>query len=138
MLVSSHLQVLHSTPFSSVSIIILCIFDKKYQICSSSSCVFNQPITSSVFGKNIIPSTLFPNTDNVHYSFIIRTNFTPIQTKCEYTAFTYFHSYVLTHSVVVKALCYKPECRGFETSWDEWTFSVYLSGCTRPSSLLNL
>jgi hypothetical protein len=29
-------------------------------------------------------------------------------------------------SVVVKALCYKPEGRGFETLWDELIFSIYL------------
>jgi hypothetical protein len=29
-------------------------------------------------------------------------------------------------SVVVKALCYKPEGRGFETRWGEWIFSLYL------------
>jgi hypothetical protein len=30
-------------------------------------------------------------------------------------------------SVVVKALCYKPEGRGFETRWDEWFLSIYLT-----------
>jgi hypothetical protein len=29
-------------------------------------------------------------------------------------------------SVVVKALCYKPEGRGFETWWGEWFLSSYL------------
>jgi hypothetical protein len=29
-------------------------------------------------------------------------------------------------SVVVKALCYKPEGRGFETQWGEWFLSSYL------------
>jgi hypothetical protein len=29
-------------------------------------------------------------------------------------------------SVVVKAICYKPEGRGFETLWSEWHFSIYL------------
>jgi hypothetical protein len=29
-------------------------------------------------------------------------------------------------SVVVKALCYKPEGRGFETRWGEWFLSSYL------------
>jgi hypothetical protein len=29
-------------------------------------------------------------------------------------------------SVVVKALCYKPESRGFETQWGEYIFSIYL------------
>jgi hypothetical protein len=28
--------------------------------------------------------------------------------------------------VVVKALCYKPEGRGFETRWSEWLLSIYL------------
>jgi hypothetical protein len=29
-------------------------------------------------------------------------------------------------SIVVKALCYKPEGRGFETRWGEWFLSNYL------------
>jgi hypothetical protein len=29
-------------------------------------------------------------------------------------------------SVVVKALCYRPQGRGFETRWGEWMFSIYL------------
>jgi hypothetical protein len=28
-------------------------------------------------------------------------------------------------SVPVKALCYKPEGRGFDTRWGEWIFSIY-------------
>jgi hypothetical protein len=28
--------------------------------------------------------------------------------------------------IVVKALCYKPEGRGFETWWGEWFLSIYL------------
>jgi hypothetical protein len=73
------------------------------------------PITSSTFDKNILCSTLFPNTVSLHYSLIIRTSFTPVQNTCKYTAFAYFNFHVLTHSIVVKALCYKPEGCGFET-----------------------
>jgi hypothetical protein len=29
-------------------------------------------------------------------------------------------------SIVVKALCYKPEGHGFETRWGEWFLSIYL------------
>jgi hypothetical protein len=29
-------------------------------------------------------------------------------------------------SVVIKALCYKPEGRGFEARWGELIFSIYL------------
>jgi hypothetical protein len=29
-------------------------------------------------------------------------------------------------SIMVKALCYKPEGRGFETRWGEWFLSIYL------------
>jgi hypothetical protein len=29
--------------------------------------------------------------------------------------------------VVVELLCYKSEGRGFETRWDEWISSIYLS-----------
>jgi hypothetical protein len=44
-------------------------------------------------------------------------------------------------SVVVEALCYKPEGRGFETRWGEWIFFFNLpnpSGRTRPWGLLSL
>jgi hypothetical protein len=34
---------------------------------------------------------------------------------------TQFHSHI-----VVKALCYKPEGRGFETRWGELHLSIYL------------
>jgi hypothetical protein len=41
--------------------------------------------------------------------------------------------YILSHntigargSVVVKALCYKPEGRGFENRWGEWFLSIHL------------
>jgi hypothetical protein len=37
-------------------------------------------------------------------------------------------------SVVVNALCYKPERHGFETRWGEWFFS----GRTRPWGLFSL
>jgi hypothetical protein len=35
------------------------------------------------------------------------------------------HIYGARGSVVVKALCYKPEGSGFETRWGEWMFSIY-------------
>jgi hypothetical protein len=35
-------------------------------------------------------------------------------------------------SIVVKALCYKPEGRRFETRWGEWFLSIYL---TLPAAL---
>jgi hypothetical protein len=35
-------------------------------------------------------------------------------------------------SIVVKAICYKPEGRGFETWWGEWFLSIYL---IRPATL---
>jgi hypothetical protein len=41
-------------------------------------------------------------------------------------------------SVVVKALCYKPEGRGFDTRWGEFLNLPNPSGCTRPWSLLSL
>jgi hypothetical protein len=43
-------------------------------------------------------------------------------------------------SVVVKALCYKPEGHGFETWWSEWIFFnlPHPSGRNRPWSLLSL
>jgi hypothetical protein len=41
-------------------------------------------------------------------------------------------------SVVVKALCYKPEGRGFETWWGEFLNLPNLSRRTRPWGLLSL
>jgi hypothetical protein len=34
--------------------------------------------------------------------------------------------YGARNSVVVEALCYKPEGQGFRTRWGEWIFSIYL------------
>jgi hypothetical protein len=36
------------------------------------------------------------------------------------------NSILITSSVVVEALCYKPECHGFETRWSNLVFSIYL------------
>jgi hypothetical protein len=54
-------------------------------------------------------------------------------TGCLFISFSFFNFYLLsiyvfaTHSsVVVKALCSKPEGRRFETRWGEWIFSIYL------------
>jgi hypothetical protein len=41
-------------------------------------------------------------------------------------------------NVVVKALCYKPEGRGFETLWGEFLNLPYPSGRTTPWGLLSL
>jgi hypothetical protein len=43
-------------------------------------------------------------------------------------------------SLVIEALCYKPEGRGFETRRDEWIFFGLPNpfNCTRPWGLLNL
>jgi hypothetical protein len=41
-------------------------------------------------------------------------------------------------SVVVKALCYKPEGRGFDTQRGEFLNLPNLSGRTRPWGLLSL
>jgi hypothetical protein len=41
-------------------------------------------------------------------------------------------------SVVVKALCYKPEGRGFDSRWGEFLNLPNPSGRTRPWGLLNL
>jgi hypothetical protein len=52
-----------------------------------------------------------------------------------------FVSYMLKGalgSVVVKALCYKPEGRGFETRCGEFFNLPNLSGRTRPWGLLSL
>jgi hypothetical protein len=41
-------------------------------------------------------------------------------------------------SVVVKALCFKPEGRGFDTLWGEFLNLPNPSGRTRPWGLLSL
>jgi hypothetical protein len=41
-------------------------------------------------------------------------------------------------SVVVKALCYKPEGRGFDSQWGEFLNLLNLSGRTMPWGLLSL
>jgi hypothetical protein len=41
-------------------------------------------------------------------------------------------------SVVVNALCYKPEVRGFETQWRKFINLPNPSGRTRPWGLLSL
>jgi hypothetical protein len=38
---------------------------------------------------------------------------------------------------VVKALCYKPEGRGFNSRWGEFLNLPNPSGCTRPWGLLS-
>jgi hypothetical protein len=45
---------------------------------------------------------------------------------------------VYNGSVVVKALCYKPEGRGFDSRWGEFLNLPNLSGRTRPWGLLSL
>jgi hypothetical protein len=46
----------------------------------------------------------------------------------------YYVYYILgaRGSVVVKALCYKPESRGFDSRWGEFLNLPKLSGRTRP------
>jgi hypothetical protein len=44
-------------------LIILIIFGKEYKSCRSLLCSFlHSPVSSSLFGLNILLSTLFPNT----------------------------------------------------------------------------
>jgi hypothetical protein len=51
---------------------------------------------------------------------------------CTKIPFPFFNFYVILFnifargSVVVKALCYKPEGRGFDTLWGEEILSIYL------------
>jgi hypothetical protein len=42
------------------------------------------------------------------------------------------------HEIVFKALCYKPEGRGFDTRWGEFLNLPNPSGSTRPWGLLSL
>jgi hypothetical protein len=46
--------------------------------------------------------------------------------------------YRVGHAVVVKALCYKPEGRGFDTRSDEFLNLPNPSGRPRPWGLLSL
>jgi hypothetical protein len=48
------------------------------------------------------------------------------------------HTRLLSGSVVVQALCYKPEGRGFDTRWGEFLNLANLSCSTRPWGLLSL
>jgi hypothetical protein len=56
-------------------------------------------------------------------------------TECSENLFV--TSRILRH-VVVKALCYKPEGRGFDSRWGEFLNSPNPSGRTRPWGLLSL
>jgi hypothetical protein len=49
-----------------------------------------------------------------------------------------FINYSLCGSAVVKALCYKPEGRGFHTRWSEFLNLPKPSGRTRPWGLFSL
>jgi hypothetical protein len=41
--------------------------------------------------------------------------------------YVYIYIYMGAHgTIVVKALCYKPKGRGFETRWGEWIFPIHL------------
>jgi hypothetical protein len=52
--------------------------------------------------------------------------------------FIYYLYIEARFSVVVKALCYKPEGRGFDTRWGEFLNLPNSSGRTRPWGLLSL
>lgn len=50
-------------------LVILMVFDEGYKLWSSSLCIFlHSAVSSSLSGKNIIPSTLFSNTLNLCFS----------------------------------------------------------------------
>jgi hypothetical protein len=56
-----------------IDLIILIIFGEEYKLRNSSSCNFLQPpVTSSLFGPNILLSNLFPNALSLYSSLNIR------------------------------------------------------------------
>jgi hypothetical protein len=61
-------------------------------------------------------------------------------TKYNSMGFTllYFTKHGARGSVVVKALCYNPEGRGFDTRWGEFLNLPHPSSRTRPWGLLSL
>jgi hypothetical protein len=51
------------------------IFGEEYRLCSSSCSFLHSPVTSSLLGPNILPSTLFSNTLGLRFSLIVSYQF---------------------------------------------------------------
>jgi hypothetical protein len=76
-------------------ILTILIHGEQYKLWSSSLCSFLQPpVTSSLFGINILLNTLFSDTLSVFLLWYQRPNFTPIQNHRKNYSFVYYNFYV--------------------------------------------
>jgi hypothetical protein len=61
-----------------------------------------------------------------HMAFCLSDSLGKFMTKQKNVLYYYYYYYYDYCSVMVKALCYKPKSRGFETRWGERIFLIYL------------
>jgi hypothetical protein len=91
-----------------LDLIILIILGEEYKSCSSSLCSFlYPPVTLSLFDPNILLSlcsslNVRDHVSQIHFHFVEGCNPKPLLVGAR-------------RGIVVKALCHKPEGRGFET-----------------------
>jgi hypothetical protein len=82
-----------------LDLIILIILAEEYKLWNTSLWSYIQPpVTSPLFGPNILPSTLFPNTLNLSTSFNIKDQVSrPYRTTGKNYCFVYSNFYVFRH-----------------------------------------
>jgi hypothetical protein len=76
--------------------------------------------------------------ENSSMNFLWRRTIIYLKTSWCVILCCYLQMYGARGSVVVKALCYKPEGRGFDTRWGEFSNLPNHSGRTKPWGLLSL